>query len=158
MITEGKNVMLCSLSCSWFQYIAFHLIVEATHVFNPYAAWCYIHPMHKNAKIFENHLNPVMLVLIWKLSRSTLRWVPICHGLSNFSAFSHHFVLAKLATSRIRVKHHFWDLPSVVLFVRFDCFSINTSRLIYIQYSLNVVRVTTQVLCIQEVWLIAIHA
>ena len=32
----------------------------------------------KDAKIFENHLNPVMLVFIGKLSRSTLRWVPIC--------------------------------------------------------------------------------
>ena len=28
----------------------------------------------------------------------------ICQGFSNFSGFLHHFVLAKLATSRIRVK------------------------------------------------------
>ena len=42
---------------------------------------------HKNSKIFENHLNPVILVLIWKLSLSTLRWVPICQRSSHFSGF-----------------------------------------------------------------------
>ena len=31
----------------------------------------------QGCKVFENHLNPVMLVLIGKLSLSTLRWVPI---------------------------------------------------------------------------------
>ena len=35
---------------------------------------------------------------------STLRWVPICQGFANFSGFLYHFVLAKLATSSIRVK------------------------------------------------------
>ena len=30
-------------------------------------------PKHKDAKTFENHLNPVMLVLIGKPSQSTLR-------------------------------------------------------------------------------------
>ena len=37
-------------------------------------------------------------------STGTLRWVPMCQGLSHFSDFSHHFVLAKLATSSIRVR------------------------------------------------------
>ena len=60
--------------------------------------------MPKNATIFEVHLNPVILVLIGKLSSSTLRWVPICQGSSDFSGFLHYFVLAKLATSIIRVK------------------------------------------------------
>ena len=32
-----------------------------------------IRPKHQNANIFENHLNPVMLVFIGKLSLSTLR-------------------------------------------------------------------------------------
>ena len=32
---------------------------------------------HK-AKIFENHLNPVMLVFIGKLLLSAFGWVPIC--------------------------------------------------------------------------------
>ena len=31
-------------------------------------------------KVFENHLNPIILVFIKKLSSSTLRWVPICQG------------------------------------------------------------------------------
>ena len=44
-----------------------------------------------------------MLVFIGKLSWSTLRWVPICQGFSQFSGFLHHFVLAKLATSSTRV-------------------------------------------------------
>ena len=51
----------------------------------------------------ENHLNPVMLVFIGKLSRSTVRWVPICQGFSHISAFCHHFLLIKLATSSERV-------------------------------------------------------
>ena len=46
--------------------------------------------------------NPVMLVFIGKLSPSTLR-VPICQGFSQFTASLHHFVLAKLAISSIRV-------------------------------------------------------
>ena len=58
---------------------------------------------HKEAKIFENHLNPVMLVFIGKLSLSTLRWVPICQGFSHFLGLLQHFVLAKLSTSSIRV-------------------------------------------------------
>ena len=34
------------------------------HDVNPYAADGYNRPKHKNAKIFENHLNPVLLVFI----------------------------------------------------------------------------------------------
>ena len=45
-----------------------------------------------------------MLVFIGKLSLSTLRRIPICQGFSHFSVFLLHFVLAKLATSSIRVK------------------------------------------------------
>ena len=58
--------------------------------------------MHKDAKIFENHLNSVMLLLIGKLSLSTLRWVPVCQDFSHFSGFLHQYVLAQLASS-IRV-------------------------------------------------------
>ena len=54
-------------------------------------------------KDFENYLNPVLLVFIEKLILSTVGWVPMCQGFSNFSGFLHHFVLAKLATSSIRV-------------------------------------------------------
>ena len=53
---------------------------------------------------FENRLNPVMLVFIEKLLLSTLIWVPICQGFNHFQFFLHHCVLAKLATSSIRVK------------------------------------------------------
>ena len=45
-----------------------------------------------------------MLVFIGKFSLSTLSWVPICQGLTQFSGYLHHFVLAKLATSSIGVK------------------------------------------------------
>ena len=38
-------------------------------------------------------------------SLSTLRWVPICQGFSRISGFLHHFVLAKLAPSSIRVNY-----------------------------------------------------
>ena len=58
----------------------------------------------EDAKIFENHLNPVMLVFIGKLSPSTLRWVPISQGFSHFSVFFALFILDKLVTSSIRVK------------------------------------------------------
>ena len=55
--------------------------------------------------IFENHLNPVMLVFSGYLSLSTrIYWVPMCQGVSRISGFLHHFVMAKLATSSIRVK------------------------------------------------------
>ena len=60
--------------------------------------------MYKKANNNENHQNQVVWVLIWKLSLSTRRWVPICQGFSNFLGILHHFVLAKLATSSIRVK------------------------------------------------------
>ena len=45
-----------------------------------------------------------MLVFIERLSLSTLRWVPMCQSFNHFLGFLHHFVLAKLATSSIRVK------------------------------------------------------
>ena len=56
------------------------------------------------AKIFENLLNPSMLVFIGKILLSTLRWVPKCQGFNDFSVCLHQFVLAKLAISIIRVK------------------------------------------------------
>ena len=42
---------------------------------------------HKDAKIFEIHLNPTMLVSIGKVLLSTLIWVPFCQGFSHFSPF-----------------------------------------------------------------------
>ena len=59
---------------------------------------------YKNAKIFENHLNPVMLVFIGYLSLSTLIWVPTCQSFSHLLGFLYHFVLTKLATNSIRLK------------------------------------------------------
>ena len=73
--------------------------------------------MHKDAKFFENHPNPVLLVFIEKFSLSTLRWVPMCQGFSHFSGFLHNFVLAKLATSSISVKAHF---ENVFLEINFE--------------------------------------
>ena len=43
------------------------------------------------------------MVLIGLLSLSTLRLAPKCQGFSHFTGFFHHSVLAKLATSSIRV-------------------------------------------------------
>ena len=60
-------------------------------------------PKYKNAKISENHRNPVMLVFIRKLSLSPLIWVPIYLGSCHFQLFFDHFVLTKLATSSLRV-------------------------------------------------------
>ena len=55
----------------------------------------------KDAKIFKNHLN--FLVFMGKLLLSSLRWVLIYQEFSHFSAFLHHFILAKLVTISIRV-------------------------------------------------------
>ena len=60
-------------------------------------------PKQKNTRFLKKHWNPVILLFIWKLSPSTLRWVPICQGFSNFSGFLQLFVLAKSATTSIRV-------------------------------------------------------
>ena len=81
-----------------------------------FQCWGYFRPKHKNTIIFENHLKPVMLVIIGKLSLSSLKWVPICQGFSHFSGL-HHFVLAKLASSSIMVDYRCdyltcnWCLP-----------------------------------------------
>ena len=53
----------------------------------------------------ENHWNPVMLVFIRKLSLSTLRWVPICHGFNHISGFFHHFVFASRSSIRVKQVH-----------------------------------------------------
>ena len=69
-------------------------------------------------RIFENHLIPVILVFIRKPSR----WVLSCEythvpGLRSFAGFLHHFVLAKLATSSIRVKNCTNKSPSIILWI-----------------------------------------
>ena len=63
----------------------------------PVQCWGYFCPKHKDAKIFENHLNPVMLVFIEKLLLGTNKWVPMCQG------FFALFCISKLATSSQRV-------------------------------------------------------
>ena len=71
----------------------------------PFQCWDFFRPKHKDAKILENNLNHVMLVFIRYFSLSTLRWVPMFHVFSHFlKLFLHHFVLAKLTTSSIRVE------------------------------------------------------
>ena len=60
----------------------------------------------QESKDFLKHLNPVMLVFIGLLSLSTLRWAPKYRVSVIFLLFFHHFVLAKLATSSIKVKVH----------------------------------------------------
>ena len=76
-----------------------HLSYSQCSKYWPFQCWGYFHTKHKNAKIFENHLNSVMLVFIGKLSLSTFRCVSICHGFIHFSGFLLHFVLVKSAVS-----------------------------------------------------------
>ena len=52
--------------------------------------------------LYWQNLPPAVYVL--KAYLSTLRWVPICQGLSHFQGVLHHFVLAKFAIGSILVK------------------------------------------------------
>ena len=91
-----------------FLYVSDHVWIPDVNGFcgssdvliQPFQCLGYLRPKHKDVKIFENHLSPVMLVLIGLLSLST--------NMSGFQSFFidslHHFILAKLATSDIRVK------------------------------------------------------
>ena len=56
------------------------------------------------AKIYENHLNPVILVFIWKLLLSTIKWISMCQGFGHFSSFCQHATLTKLVIGSKRVK------------------------------------------------------
>ena len=58
----------------------------------------------QECKNYVNCPNHVMWIFIGKLALSTIRWVPMCHILRHFSGVLHHFVLAKLATSSVRVR------------------------------------------------------
>ena len=65
--------------------------------------WGYFHPKHKDAKIFEKHLNPVIVVFIGLLSLSIFRWVPIYQGFSHFfNRFFALFCIGQISSS-IRV-------------------------------------------------------
>ena len=57
-------------------------------------------PKAKGCKDFWKPAKPCH---IGNLSLSTLRWVPMSQGFSRFSGFLHHSILAKLATSSMRV-------------------------------------------------------
>ena len=52
-------------------------------------------PKHTDTRIFDNHLNPVMLIFIgyhW----STMRWVPMCQGFNHFSGLMHNFHVSQI--------------------------------------------------------------
>ena len=72
-------------------------------ILNPSAAQVTLVQCTERAKNNEYHLSPTLFIFIGKLLPSTLRWVPICHGFSDFSAFCRHFMLTKLVSSSIRV-------------------------------------------------------
>ena len=74
-----------------------------THILTLLVLRLYFNPKHKEAKIFEKHLNPAMLVFIGWLSLCTLKWVPLCHGFNHFLGFCINYVLVKLATSSVKV-------------------------------------------------------
>ena len=108
----NKHVYHLKLTSWHLQYLQYLQYLKMN--FNPSNAEA---TFIQSTRIFENHLNPVMLVFIGKLLLSTLRWVPICHGFGHFSGVLLHFVLAKLATSGIRVKYEREDLcPCFVVF------------------------------------------
>ena len=55
-----------------------------------YCLWKLFYPSKAEATLVLSagtHLNPVMLVIIRKLSLSTLRWVLMCQGFRHFSGF-----------------------------------------------------------------------
>ena len=87
--------------CQGFNHFFRYFASFCSGQISPSQCWGYLCPKHKDANIFESHLNPVMLVFIEKLSLRTLRWVPICQGFNHFTGVLHHFVLTKLATSSI---------------------------------------------------------
>ena len=61
---------------------------------------------YQDAKIFDKHPNPGMLVFIIKPSPSTFRWVPMCQGFSHIpGCFFASFCIGKIiATTSIRVE------------------------------------------------------
>ena len=61
-----------------------------------------------------------MLVLIRKLSLSTLRWVPICQGFSHFSGFLHHLAYTNLWGLALWMKVALLALEGLIL-VQFQC-------------------------------------
>ena len=75
-----------------------------------------------------------MLVLIGKLLLSTFRWVPICQGFSHFPVFLHYFVLAKLATSSIRVKAilEIYQIPDL-FFLKISGYLVKTNIVTFSQ-------------------------
>ena len=76
----------------------FHLWSAPTILLiNPSNAEATFVQKHKDAKILGNHPNLVMLVFIRKLTLSTLRWIPMFQGFSDFSAFSASFCIGKIS-------------------------------------------------------------
>ena len=65
-------------------------------------------PKHNDTKIFEKHHKTLSCCYSLDSSRWVLsgEYPCMCQGLSHFSTFLHDFVLAKLATSSIRVKYY----------------------------------------------------
>ena len=65
--------------------------------FNPSNAKATFIQWTRTQIFFENHLNPIILVCIGKLSSSTFRWVPICQGFGHFSAFFTLFCIDQIS-------------------------------------------------------------
>ena len=64
-------------------------------------------------------LKTILTLSCWYLLENW--WIPMWQGLSDFTGFFHHFVLAKLATSSVRVKH-IWIRKSVDFYVKYEIF------------------------------------
>ena len=84
--------------------IFLHHVQLACHHFNPSnAETSFLHLIIRMQRFLKN----ILTLSCWYSLESScwvLRWVPICQGFSYFSRLWHNFVLAKLATSSIRVK------------------------------------------------------
>ena len=76
-----------------------------------------ISTMHKNTEIFDIFSNSALLVFIGKLLLRIIRWVSFCQVFTDFSAFSHHLSLTKLATSSTRVKLNLSTPVSQYMFI-----------------------------------------
>ena len=96
---------------SWLTiYVTLYFSGETFSHTWPFQCWGYFCPKDKDATIFENYLNPVMLVFIGKLSHDYSQMGTNVPGFQSFLfRFLYYFVLAKLGASSIRVKNIFFS-------------------------------------------------
>ena len=65
-----------------------------------FKCWGYFFPKHKDAKIFEKHLNPIMLVFLDSYRRVLLDEFPGCLGFIHFSSFFASFSIFQISNQQ----------------------------------------------------------